>query len=250
MEMAFRSKAQAGALLIFFGLSASLPAAEPAAFQVRHRHLRHSAEGILRVSNEGISFEEAGKHKAHSSKWRFEDIEQLTLSPDVLRILTYENRRWPLRENRGFVFDNLPEDLATKLYPVFSGRLDQRFVAALADGEVKPLWEIPAKFLHRGAGSHGTLLVGTDRVVYRTEAPEQSRTWRIPDIDVVSSSGPFDLTVTTFERSGSSYAGHKDFQFELKRPLAEAEYDGLWRKVNQAKGLQILNSSTQIGEKQ
>jgi len=246
--MAFRSKAQAGALLIL-GLSTSLPALEPVSFQVRHRHLRHGAEGVLRVSDAGVSFEEGGKHKVHSRQWRFEDIEQLTLSPNLLRILTYENRRWPLREDLDFVFDNLPEGLAAKLYPVFSGRLDQRFVAALADGEVKPLWEIPAKLLHRGGGSQGTLLIGTDRVVYRTNAPEESRTWRIPDIDAVSSSGLFDLTVTTFERSGSNYAGHKDFHFELKRALAEADYEGLWRKVNQAKGLQILNSPNQTGER-
>jgi hypothetical protein len=67
---------------------------------------------------------------------------------------------------------------------------------------------------------------------------------------MISSSGPFDLTITTFERSGENYAGHKDFHFQLKRPLTEAEYEGLWRKVNQAKGLQILNSSKSSGEKQ
>jgi hypothetical protein len=82
-------------------------------------------------------------------------------------------------------------------------------------------------------------------VVFRADAPQQSRTWRIGDIDNVSSSGPFDLTITTFERAGTSYAGHKDFHFALKRPLAEAEYNALWATVNQAKGLKILNSYPQ-----
>lgn len=167
-----------------------------------------------------------------------------------MRILTYEDQRWKFSRDREFVFDSLPEDLATKLYLVFSRRLDQRFVAALADHQVKPLWEAPAKLLHQAGGAQGTILVGSGRVVFRTESPEQSRTWRISDIDLVSSSGPFDLTITTFERAGMNYASHKDFHFELKRALAEAEYYGLWRKVNQAKGLQILNSSTQQGEKQ
>ena len=123
--------------------------------------------------------------------------------------------------------DRVPEGFVEKLYPTFSHRLDQRFVAALADDQVKRLWEAPAKLLHRTGGAQGNIIVGTDRVVYVTDSPEESRTWRIKDIDLVSSSGPFDLTITTFERSGANYAGHRGFHFELKRPLAEAEYNVL-----------------------
>ena len=247
--MALRSKAQIGALVIL-GLSASSFAAEPLAFEVRHRHLRHGAVGTLRVADERLTFEEGGKHKAHSRQWRFDDIQQLTLSPVAVRILTYEDSHLKFGHDREFVFDRLPEDLAAKLYPVFSRRLDQRFVAAVADNQVGALWEVPVKLVRWTGGSQGSIVVGADHVVYQTESPEQSRTWRTKDIDMVSSSGPFDLTITTFELAGSNYAGHKDFHFALKRPLAEAEYDSLWRKVNQAKGLQILNSSIPEGEHQ
>jgi hypothetical protein len=249
MEMAFRSKAQTGALLIL-GLSASLFAAEPLAFEVRHRHLRHGAVGTLRVGDDRITFEEGGKHKTHSRQWRFENIQQLTLSPEALRILTYEDSQLKFGHDREFVFDMLPEDFVANLYPVFSRRLDQRFVAAVADNQIKALWEVPVKLVRWTGGSQGAIVVGADHVVYQTESPEQSRTWRTKDIDTVSSSGPFDLTITTFELAGSNYAGHKDFHFALKRPLAEAEYDSLWRRVNQAKGLQILNSSIPKGENQ
>jgi len=246
--MAFRSKAQTRALLIL-GLSASSFAAEPLTFEIRHRHVRHGAAGTIRVADDRLTFEEGGKHQTHSRQWRFDDIQQLTLSREVLRILTYEDSKLKFVHDREFVFDKLPDGLAAKLYPVFSRRLDQRFVAAVADHQVKAFWEAPVKLLRTG-GSQGVIVVGADQVVYETESPGQSRTWRTKDIDMVSSSGPFDLTITTFELSGSNYAGHMEFHFALKRPLAEAEYDGLWRRVNQAKGLQILNSSTQIGEKQ
>jgi hypothetical protein len=249
MEMALRSKAQACAIIVL-GFSTSMLAAEPVTFPVRHRHLRQGTEGVLSVSDDGIAYVEGGKHKAHSRQWRFDDIEQLTLSRDLLRILTYEDSHWRFGHDREFVFDCVPEGFAEKLYPTFSQRLDQRFVAALADGQVKRLWEAPAKLLHRTGGTQGNIIVGTDRVVYVTDSPEESRTWRIKDIDVVSTSGPFDLTITTFERSGANYAGRRDFHFELKRSLAEAEYNALWRMVNQAKGLQILTSLTQTGDKQ
>ncbi len=131
MEMAFRSKTPAVALLILaFGMP--LEAAEPLVFQVRHRHLRRGAEGTLRVGDDGITFAEAGRSKAHSRQWRFEEIEQLTLSPDTLRILTYEDQHMRFGRDREFVFDALPKDLAARLYPFFSRLLDQRFVAALA----------------------------------------------------------------------------------------------------------------------
>ena len=247
--MALRSKAQIGALLILC-CSSSLFAGGPGVFEVRHRHPHNGATGVLRVAADRITFEESGTHKAHSRQWRIEDIEQLTLSPAMLRILTYEDQGWKLAKDREFVFDNLPEDLAATLYPMFSSRLDQRFVAALSDSQVTTLWEMPAKLLGRPGGSQGDILIGTDHIVFRTEAREQSRTWRIKDIDMISSSGPFDLTITTFELAGANYAGHKDFHFALKRPLAEGEYNDLWRNVNQAKGLQILNTSIPEREKQ
>jgi len=247
--MAFRSQAQIGALLIL-ALGVPLAAAEPLVFHVRHRHLRNGADGILRVSDDGIAFEESGKHKDDWRQWRFEDIQQLTLGSEELRIVTYKDRPWIVGHEQEFVFDRLPSDLAAQLYPIFSQRLDQRFVAALADDQVKVSWEAPAKLAHWHGGSEGSIVVGSERVVFRADSPQQSRTWRIGDIDNVSSSSPFDLTITTFERAGASYAGHKDFHFALKRPLPEAEYNALWAKVNQAKGLKILNSyPQQQGEK-
>jgi hypothetical protein len=244
--MAFRSETKISALVIL-GLCAPLLLADPLTYEVRHRHLRRGAAGVLGIADDSISFQEQGKHKAHSRLWRFTEIQQLTLSPHVLRILTYEDNAVKFGQDREFVFDNLPKELAAQLYPIFSRRLDQRFIAALADDTVDVSWQIPVKLLHRRGGSQGSILVGLDRMVYRTEAPEQSRTWRIADVDVVSSSGPFDLTVTTFERAGANYANHKDFRFQLKRPLTETEYTTLWRTINQAKGLHNLSK---LGEKQ
>jgi hypothetical protein len=223
MEMALRIEAQACALLI-----AMVCGASAADYPVRHRHLRNGAPGTITVDERGIAFAEPGKHAGHSRTWKFEDIERLTLGRRVLRILTYENVRF--RGDREFVFDELPERMAAQLYPAFSRRLDSRFVAALADPPAAPWLEIPARLLRGNA--QGELLAGADRVVFRTGAPEQSRTWRIGDIESVSSAGRFDLTIVT---------GERDFRLQLKRELTEAQYNRLWKAVNQAKGLQVLN---------
>jgi hypothetical protein len=212
MEMAFRSEAQAGTLLIAFAL-----AAHAQTYQVRHRHTREGGEGILRVSEQGIAFEEG----RHSRQWKFEDIQWMTLGPTVLRILSYESA--PFGRDRQFVFDRLPDNMAAELYGEFRNKLDRRFVAALADDSIAPLWQIPAR--------QGELQVAADRVVYRSALPEQSRTWRIADIESVSTAGPFDLTVTTEER---------EFHFQLKRAITDEQYNYLWRAINRAHGLRIL----------
>jgi hypothetical protein len=222
--MALRSKATAGALLIAAAL-----AAHAQTFEVRHRHLHGGAAGTLRVTSEAIIFTETGKHEDHSRTWRFADVHQLTLSDTTLRILTYEDDPKQFGRDRRFLFDQAPQGMAAQLYPLLLNRMDQRFVAALAHSPSDATWRVAAKLLRGTGGSQGEIAVSSDAVVYRTDSPEQSRTWRLSDIDSISSGGPFDLTITTLEDSG------RDFRFQLKRAITEREYDSLWRAVQKCK---------------
>ena len=105
--------------------------------------------------------------------------------------------------------------------------MDQRLVAEVGQGIELPALTIPVKHLSRITGSQGTLTFGADAVVYSTPAKNQSRTWRYTDLDSVSSSGPFQLTITTLE---------KEFDFQLKQPLAEARYNQLWLQIERTNG--------------
>lgn len=230
--MAFRTKTAIGALLIF---SAASSFAQPFTYQVRHRHLRGGTAGTLRVTLDSISFEEPGKKHEHSREWKYNDIQQLSLSADELRILTYEDQKWQLGRDREYIFDNLPKDLPSVLYSMFVVRLDQRFVPELADPAIQPQWQIPAKLRHGLGGSEGELLVGDDRVAYKSDAAGESRTWRFSDIESISRSGPFELTITSLERSRWRHSGPTEFHFQLKEALAENRYNELWRKIEDVK---------------
>ena len=61
-----------------------------------------------------------------------------------------------------------------------------------------------------------------------------SRTWRYSDIDNISSSGPFQLTITTFEREGNG--DRKAFNFALKERISEATYNAIWLQIQQKNG--------------
>lgn len=237
--MAFRIETRISVIVVSAALVASAQEV-----QVRHQHWHGGGIGDLRVSNDGISFAEAQK-KGHSRTWKYEEIQQLALSADTLRVLTYEDQKWKFGRDREYVFDQLPRGFVQTVYGQWRDRLDQRFIAGLPDEDVAPLWEIPAKLLGIFAGSEGIVRVGRDRIVYQTEKPGQSRNWRLADIENVASAGPFDFSVVTREHHGAWNASSREFRFHLKGPLTAERYNELWRRLNASRQSALIQSSVQ-----
>ena len=198
-------------------------------FPVRHEHLRKGCAGTLKVTDDGIAFQGA---KKHAWTWQYRDIQQLTYASGRITVLTYEDNPRRLGVDRGYTFTG---EIPRELYALWSARLDQRFVAEVADPAVEG-WSLPVKHLLRVKGSEGTLTFGAERIVYRTAAPDDARTWRYQDIDNISSSGPFQLTITSYERARSHYGDRKGFNFQLKQALNEAQYNQLWLDIQKKNG--------------
>jgi hypothetical protein len=237
--MAFRIETRLGVIVV----SAALVAGAQEV-RVRHHHWHGGGIGDLRVGNDGISFAE-GQKKSHSRTWKYEEIQQVELSADTLRVLTYEDQKWKFGRDREYVFDQLPKGFAQTVYGQWRERLDQRFIAGLPDEDVAPVWEVPAKLLGSFDGSEGMIRVGRDRIVYQTKEPEESRTWRFADIENIVSAGPFDFSVVTREHHGAWNAGWREFRFQLKRPLPEERYNELWRRLNASRESVFIQSSVQ-----
>jgi hypothetical protein len=105
--------------------------------------------------------------------------------------------------------------------------LDQRFVAALAETAFPARFSVPAKHLLPITGSEGALLFGAEAMAWSTTTKDDSRTWRYQDIASIASSGPFDFSITTLE---------KTFHFQLKQPLAEPRYNEIWMEIEKKNG--------------
>lgn len=235
--MAFRTQAAAPRCLMVLLAGALVAPAQDFRFDVRHDHPRKSGPGVLRLTVDGVSFVETTR-KEHARSWVYRDIQQLEVSPGRIRVLTYEDRKWRIGADREETYLIASDQPVDAVYAFLKTRLDQRLVAALADSSAPAVWQLPVKLLGRIRGSEGALLVMRDRIVYQTDAPGQSRTWRFEDIDNISTSGPFQLTVTTFERARFHYGSRKGFNFQLKQVLEEGRYNELWRAVNRGKGLE------------
>lgn len=244
--MAFRSEKTACAAIVI-ALAWPLAARAELRYEVTHDHWRKGGSGSLSIDERGITFEETSKKakqqkNLHRLELAYQDIEQLYVSPKRLVALTYKDRKWLLGADREWEFTLAGEGTFEAAYRLLKDRLDQRFVAALADSTPGVLWEIPAKLKGRLVGSEGVVQVAPDRIVFNTDKPEQSRTWRYQDIENISSAGPFQLTVTTYERAITHYGDRKGFNFQLKQPLDEKRFNLLWRRLNQTKGLEFLTS--------
>lgn len=231
---------QKARIVMILGLAAVPAIAQQALrYEVRHEHLRKGCSGTLTIDERGVSFQGAETRKGktpHAWSWNYPDIQQLTIAAGEIRVLTYKDNAWKLGADREYRFKAAAGGPFGEAYEFLKGRLDQRLVSELADVDVKPLWRIPVKLLGRIRGSEGMLIVGDDRIVFRSDRNGQSRTWRYIDIDNISTTGPFELTVTTFERSRSNYGSRKGFNFQLKERLEEERYNELWRQLNRRKG--------------
>jgi len=212
---------------------------------MRHEHLRKGCAGVMTVDEDGVRFTGAQTGtKMHAWVWKYQDIQELTLGSDSIHILTYKDRRLGLGAGREYDFTGkLPVET---LYGLLRDRMDQRFIAAVVpQGGLRglaPGWSLPVKHLGsitlklRTTGSEGTLAFGPDNIAYTTEARDDSRAWRYSDIDSISSSGPFQLTITTFEQARSHYLDRKGFNFQLKQPITEARYNELWLQIERKNG--------------
>jgi hypothetical protein len=240
--VAFRIEERTGALLVALTLLAPAGLAQGLKYDVFHAHapyIRKAGDtGTLTIGDEGVSFTET--RKRHAWRWSYQDIQQLKIAPKSLTVLTYKDNKWKLGADREVHFDLVGDKTFEDAVQLLKGRLDQRLVMAIPDRVSNILWEIPVKHLQRLGGDEGVLQVGTEVIVYQSADKSESRTWRYEDIDNISTSGPFDLTVTTFERAKAHYGNRKDFNFQLKARLEETRYNDLWLRLNQTKGLKIL----------
>jgi len=225
-------------------------------FEVRHERALKDHRGRVVFDDRGVAYQQVptpkqqrkaaktGKApKLASVRWAYQDIQQLWLSPDKLVVVTYRDRKWFLGVDREFEFFLIGKGQSlASAYEFLKDKLDQRFVAAVADATTPGEWAVPVKLLGTIQGSEGVLRIGDDRIVYKTEKKGQSRTWRLQDIENVSTSGPFQLTLTTFERAMAHYGSMKAFNFQLKQKLDSRRIDLLWKRLNRDKGLDFLTS--------
>ncbi len=252
MEMAHRSQKAIGIIAALLALPLC---ADELTYKVRHERLWKDQTAELSFNGHGVTLRRVDlkpskkPSKPQVSEWPYDDIQQIVLSPQKVILLLYRDRApWLLGVDKEYELRLAPGQDLKPLYGMLKDKLDKRLVAAIADPDIAVTWEIPAKRLGLFKGAEGVLKFGPDALVFETPSKNQSRTWRMQDIDNVSSSGPFELTLTTHERAVTHYGSRTVFTFQLKRPLETKRLDLLWKRLNQANELVYLKAFQETTE--
>jgi hypothetical protein len=115
---------------------------------------------------------------------------------------------------------------------VLQGRFTKPTVSAVIPELSAAKYQVPVKHWHAFGGCQRTVEIGEHEVVYKASHSSDSRIWRYEQLTSVGSTGPFQLRLSSMERTGGEYGAEKNFIFDLKRRLDPEIYDFLWKRIN------------------
>jgi hypothetical protein len=254
----FRWSLQLAATMAMTVMITSAQKVEPAAlyakpasltYQVAHDHAVGEGRGELRITDTGIEYRGEGKNEQrHSHNWRDDEIKRLSISRHELRVTAYEAARVPIIPRKspftdgkavstGAEHDYLFRLREGEITPGVVGDLLARFnrpieTSVIPTGETESgnlLFEVPVFHRHRAGGRSGELRVYERYVVFNAADSGDSRFWRYSNIRDIGNLGRYQFEIATWE--GQFGVDGKSYVFDLKRPLTEAEYESLWKKV-------------------
>jgi hypothetical protein len=243
--------------LAWAGLGAT-PAQEPTpapasalfTYQVAHDHRIGRNTGELLITADGFEYRGTGHDEArHSQTWRDEDLKRIELKPREVRLTAYEAARYPLLpkqvpkskggkelrlgSEREHVFQLTEGESTPEVVSLLLARFPRPLASSVLPAESTAsgalLFEIPVFHRQRQGGASGNLRVFEQYVLFAAEKAEASRFWRYQDLRDIGRLGRYGFELATYEKQLA--ADGKSYIFDLKRPLAEAEYDKLWARV-------------------
>ncbi len=207
--------------------------AAAATLRVRHDHDPFGeCRGELTIDASGVRF--ASDKPEHSRDWNWIDLQSFDRRSDRrFSILTWEDQVWKLGRDRYFDFTVPPdaEPLDEETFRLVRDSLKGWVVDRIAmplDAE----YSIAVKHLHALGGCQGTLRFGGDWIVFESDNPRDSRTWRRGrDVESFWSSNPYRLEIHVFEETLESFEKNRRFQFQLKERLDPVFYRKLRRET-------------------
>ena len=175
--------------------------------------------------------------RRHTRKTRgpgiISDIQQLGTDWDKkISIVTYEDRKLQFGKDKVFNFELTEGTVPPSLWRSLQARLTKPLVSAVIPKLPEAKYQLPVKHQHALGGCQGTLQSGEQYVVYETTHKSDSRIWRYEDPSSIGSTGPFQIRLSSMERTNGEHGAEKNFIFDLKRRLDPEIYDFLWGKIN------------------
>ncbi len=224
-------------LLILLLIVSPLAAAEFSFDAKWKRSMRPDTDGVLSIGKKGISFLPQ-KDRKRPLTWAFEDVQHLDrTSPTEVSIQSYSDSVVRVGRDRWYRFVLVDGTLSDELYQKVATRIGKPATDRVVSEPPGTELAIPAKHVRLLKGSQGTLYFTPKWIMYSTEAPGESRKWRLDrDVAAVWSSDPYRLEVHVLGGSEAFVRRPSLYRFSLKRPLDSAFYMELKMKLYGLRG--------------
>jgi hypothetical protein len=194
---------------------------------IRKKPLWPDAEGTLVIGDDGVAFRRGDDSEPKS--WAYEDIQSLDrISPTQIVILTYEDVAWRLGQDRSYRFTLLSGELDDQLFETMADKISRPMTDRIAEPKPEEAPRVQVKHLKPFGGSEGELIFGESAIYYATEAPKQSREWRMDrDVESVWAANRYQLELHVFEAGRRDFDDTRVYRFQLKEPLDPDLYQNL-----------------------
>lgn len=202
-------------------------------FTVEHDHFLGSGTGTLSMDEGGVRFEEEQKQE-HSRQWNFPEIQELKIeSPRKIVLRSYQDTGWKFNRDKRFEFRLVEGQIDGELVESLSKELGDRLVTTVFNRKGEIVWRLPAKHRHSlGGGCQGELFLTGEALYFESQEESHSRYWplaRILDVGRMSS-----RLLRIEARENNLTGSERNYQFQLKRELSEADFRRLWRTVQES----------------
>ncbi len=208
---------------------------------IRKKPLWLDQKGTVRIDDSGVSFTPAGKDEK-TRTWSYRDIQHLDrISTTAFALLSYEDVAWKLGRDRTYRFEITSGEFSDALFEQVASRIGKPATDRVTEAPATAEQEIPAKRLETFGGAEGDLYFSPERIVFSSEAAQQSREWTIErDVASVWSSDPYRLEIHAWEGSPGAFRKPRVYKFALKAPLNAEFYRRLKLRLydlDRARGL-------------
>ena len=227
-----QSKSFSVLVLILWVATGTLLRADSSEYRVKHDHALGSCQGKLIVNDQEIRYEQSDER--HAQSWPHMDIQKLdVVSPTQITLKTFKSANWKkLGKDETFKFSLIEGQLTAANQEFLRSKLSRPMVARLTEPKETTSVAFPVRHRHRVGGCEGRLQVDEDRLVYFTDRSNDSRIWKLNEIETIGSPDPYHFRVTTYNET---------FTFDLKSPLDPNVYDSLWKKIYRLENVSTVN---------
>lgn len=212
---------------LFLSITLATIAAGQTLTVTEQKPLWRDGHGKIEITDSGIHY--TADDEKDSRVWSWLDVQYFDrISPTEFVILTYEDEKLRLGQDRQYHFKLDEGELTDATFATISARLKRPVTDRVVPRTTNASYTIPVKHLHAFGGCEGELEFAKDAIYYRTDNEKDAREWQLGrDVESVWSDDPYHLEIYVADNNRREFSRTRVYRFDLKERLDPEFYRSL-----------------------